>query len=42
MALRDDPDALNEFYRQFPRTEKHAFRDETNNHFLILQKYMNK
>ena len=28
-GLKDDPDALNELYRQFPRTEKHAFRDET-------------
>ena len=28
-GLREDQDALNEFYRQFPRTEKHAFRDET-------------
>ena len=28
-GVKDDQDALNEFYRQFPRTEKHAFRDET-------------
>ena len=28
-GLKQDQDALNEFYRQFPRTEKHAFRDET-------------
>ncbi len=28
-GLKEDQDALNEFYRQFPRTEKHAFRDET-------------
>ena len=28
-ALKDDPDALNEFYRQYPRTEGHAFRDES-------------
>ena len=27
-SLKNDPDALNEFYRQFPRTESHAFRDE--------------
>jgi hypothetical protein len=27
-GLKDDQDGLNEFYRQFPRTEKHAFRDE--------------
>ena len=43
MVLRSDPDALNELYRQFPRTEKHAFRDETkSSRYLILQKYMNK
>ena len=28
-GLKHDQDGLNEFYRQFPRTEKHAFRDET-------------
>jgi hypothetical protein len=28
-ALKSDSDALNEFYRQFPRTESHAFRDES-------------
>jgi len=28
-GLKDDQDSLNEFFRQFPRTEKHAFRDET-------------
>lgn len=27
-ALKSDPKALNEHYRQFPRTESHAFRDE--------------
>jgi len=27
-GLKHDQDGLNEFYRQFPRTEKHAFRDE--------------
>ena len=27
-SLKNDTDALNEFYRQFPRTESHAFRDE--------------
>ena len=37
-GLRDDPDALNEFYRQFPRTEEHAFRDETKNSIFNLQK----
>jgi len=28
-GLKSDQDSLNEFYRQFPRSEKHAFRDET-------------
>lgn len=28
-ALKRDPDALNEFYRQNPRTVSHAFRDES-------------
>lgn len=28
-AQKDDPDALNEYYRQYPRTESHAFRDES-------------
>ena len=28
-GLKDDQDGLNEFYRQFPRTEKHAFRDRS-------------
>jgi hypothetical protein len=37
-GLRDDPDALNEYYRQFPRTEEHAFRDETKNSIFNLQK----
>jgi hypothetical protein len=27
-GLRSDQDGLNEYYRQFPRTEAHAFRDE--------------
>ena len=27
-GLKDDQDGLNEFYRQFPRTESHAFREE--------------
>ena len=27
-GLKNDQDSLNEYYRQFPRTEKHAFRDE--------------
>lgn len=37
-SLKKDPDALNEFYRQFPRTESHAFRDEANNSLFNLQK----
>ena len=37
-ALKSDPDALNEFYRQFPRTEAHAFRDESNNSLFDLEK----
>ena len=27
-GLKHNPDGLNEYYRQFPRSEKHAFRDE--------------
>ena len=34
----NDPDGLNEFYRQFPRTEEHAFRDETKNSIFNLVK----
>ncbi len=37
-GLRNDQDALNEFYRQFPRTEEHAFRDETKNSIFNLVK----
>ena len=37
-GLKTDGDALNEFYRQFPRTEEHAFRDETKNSIFNLQK----
>tara|TARA_R110002153_G_C13218515_1_gene488592 strand:- start:30 stop:1127 length:1098 start_codon:yes stop_codon:yes gene_type:complete len=37
-GLRNDQDALNEFYRQFPRTEEHAFRDEANNSIFNLVK----
>ena len=37
-SLKQDSDALNEFYRQFPRTESHAFRDEANNSLFNLQK----
>ena len=37
-GLKNDPDALNELYRQFPRTEKHAFRDETKQSIFNLTK----
>ena len=37
-GLKGDQDALNEFYRQFPRTEEHAFRDETRNSIFNLAK----
>jgi hypothetical protein len=37
-GLKSDQDALNEFYRQFPRTEEHAFRDETKNSLFNLAK----
>ena len=37
-GLKADSDALNEFYRQFPRTEEHAFRDEAKNSIFNLTK----
>ena len=37
-GLKGDQDTLNEFYRQFPRTEEHAFRDETKNSIFNLTK----
>ena len=37
-SLKNDPDALNEFYRQFPRTEGHAFRDESKSSIFNLTK----
>jgi len=37
-SLKNDPDALNEFYRQFPRTESHAFRDESKSALFNLTK----
>jgi len=37
-GLKHDQDALNEYYRQFPRTEKHAFRDETKDSLFNLTK----
>ena len=37
-ALKHDADALNEFYRQYPRTESHAFRDESKQSLFNLTK----
>ena len=37
-GYKNDQDALNEFYRQFPRTEEHAFRDEAKNSIFNLVK----
>jgi len=37
-GLKKDQDALNEFYRQFPRTTKHAFRDESKESLFNLTK----
>lgn len=37
-SMKSDPDALNEFYRQFPRTESHAFRDESKQSLFNLTK----
>lgn len=37
-SLKNDADALNEFYRQFPRTESHAFRDESKQSIFNLTK----
>ncbi len=37
-GLKQDQDALNEFYRQFPRTTKHAFRDESKESLFNLTK----
>jgi hypothetical protein len=37
-GLKHDSDGLNEYYRQFPRTEEHAFRDEANNSIFNLTK----
>ena len=37
-SLKNDPDALNEFYRQFPRSESHAFRDESKRSLFNLTK----
>tara|TARA_R100001086_G_scaffold250089_1_gene193638 strand:+ start:1821 stop:4067 length:2247 start_codon:yes stop_codon:yes gene_type:complete len=37
-SLTHDADALNEFYRQFPRSESHAFRDESKQSIFNLTK----
>ena len=37
-GLKNDQDGLNEYYRQFPRTEKHAFRDEAKESIFNLTK----
>ena len=37
-GLKNDQDSLNEYYRQFPRTEAHAFRDETKDSLFNLVK----
>jgi hypothetical protein len=37
-SLKSDPDGLNEFYRQFPRNESHAFRDESKASIFNLTK----
>jgi hypothetical protein len=37
-GLKNDQDGLNEFYRQFPRTTKHAFRDEAKQSLFNLTK----
>ena len=35
-GLKSDQDSLNEYYRQFPRTEAHAFRDESKDSLFNL------
>ena len=37
-GLKNDQDSLNEYYRQFPRTEMHAFRDEAKESLFNLTK----
>lgn len=37
-SLKNDSEALNEFYRQYPRTESHAFRDESKQTLFNLTK----
>ena len=36
--MKNDQDGLNEFYRQFPRTTQHAFRDESKESLFNLTK----
>lgn len=35
-GLKNNQDSLNEFYRQYPRSEQHAFRDEAKNSLFNL------
>ena len=37
-GLKNDQDGLNEYYRQFPRTTQHAFRDEAKQSLFNLTK----
>ena len=37
-GLKHNPEGQNEYYRQFPLTEKHAFRDEATDSLFNLQK----
>lgn len=37
-SFKNDPDGLNEHYRQFPRTTSHAFRDESKSSLFNLTK----
>ena len=37
-GLKENADQQNEYYRQFPLTEKHAFRDEATNSLFNLQR----
>ena len=37
-GLKYDQDSLNEYYRQFPKTEQHAFRDEAKQSLFNLTK----
>lgn len=37
-SLKSDPDALNEYLRQYPRSEAHAFRDESKESIFNLTK----